>query len=249
VIGRRRADLTAQFRVPPADFPVVMSLATPTQRAPHVLAHRACLHGPDTARENSRAALAEAIGRGFGVEFDVNWDRGRLTLAHDPEPWSEEIDAEPFLRDPGPGLHALNVKCLDALEELLRLIERAGTARSFFLFDFELLGVGADEMARVQRRGFRVAHRLSEREPHLERYVCDPTVTDVWLDELDWPWLEAEHVHALCAAGKRTFYVSPELHRRQPVQAVARRWDEVLAWGVTGICTDYPIHLRERSTR
>ena len=98
-------------------------------------------------------------------------------------------------------------------------------------------------MARVQRRGFRVAHRLSEREPHLARYVDDPTVTDVWLDELDWPWLRDEHVHALTASGKRAFYVSPELHRRQPVQKVAPRWDEVLAWGVAGICTDFPIHL------
>jgi glycerophosphoryl diester phosphodiesterase len=219
------------------------------QRTPHVLAHRACLHGPDASRENSRAALAEAVGRGFGVEFDVNFDDGRLTLAHDPEPWSEEIDAEAFLRNPGPGLHALNVKSLDAVPLLLRVLEKGGTKDSFFLFDFELLGAGADEMAAIQRRGFRVAHRVSEREPHLARYLDDPTVTDVWLDELDWPWLRDEHVHALTAAGKRTFYVSPELHRRQPVQVVAPRWDEVLAWGVNGICTDYPIHLRERSSR
>jgi glycerophosphoryl diester phosphodiesterase len=217
--------------------------------APHVLAHRALLHGPGTVRENSRTAIARAVGRGFGVEFDVNLHDGKLTLAHDPEPWEEELDAEAFLRDPGPGLHALNVKSLDALELVLRVLAEAGTADSFFLFDFELLGAGADEMAEVQRRGFRVAHRLSEREPHLERYVDDPTVTDVWLDELDWPWLGAEHVHALRAAGKRTFYVSPELHRRQPVQRVAPRWDEVVSWGVTGICTDFPIHLRERSSR
>src|SRR5262245_25299025 len=218
--------------------------------APYVLAHRACLYGPGSVRENSRTALAAAVDKGFGVEFDVRCDDGgRLTLAHDPEPWEEEIDAESFLRDPGPGLHALNVKSLDALCPLLRVIERAGTARSFFLFDFELLGAGADEMAKVQRRGFRVAHRLSDREPTLERLLDDPTVTDVWLDEFDSPWIRDEHVHALTAAGKRTFYVSPELHRRQPVQHVAPRWDEGLAWGVDGICTDFPIHLRERSSR
>jgi glycerophosphoryl diester phosphodiesterase len=200
-------------------------------------------------RENSRAALAAAIARGFGVEFDVNVDSGRLVLAHDPEPWEAELDAEAFLRNPGPGLHALNVKSLEALGRMLRVIEAAGTKSSFFLFDFELLGAGGDQMAQVQRRGFRVAHRISEREPHLRRHADDPTVTDVWLDELDEPWLRDEHVHALTAAGKRCFYVSPELHRRQPVQRVAPRWDEVLAWGVAGICTDYPIHLRERSAR
>jgi glycerophosphoryl diester phosphodiesterase len=226
-----------------------MQHVPPPKRAPLVLAHRACLHGPGSAHENSRAALATAIARGFGVEFDVNFADGRLTLSHDPQPWSEEIDAAAFLRDPGPGLHALNVKSLAAVDSMLRVIESAGTASSFFLFDFELLGAGADEMAEVQRRGFRVAHRLSEREQHLERYVADPTVTDVWLDEFDWPWVTDEHVHALTASGKRTFYVSPELHRRQAVQLVAPRWDELLAWGVTGICTDFPIHLRERSSR
>src|SRR4051794_13181313 len=217
---------------------------------PHVLAHRACLYGPGSVRENSREALAAAVERGFGVEFDVNVDdAGRLTLAHDPAPWEEELDAEPFLRDPGPGLHALNVKSLAALGPMLDVIEQAGTKASFFLFDFELLGAGAGEMAAVQARGFRVAHRLSEREPHLDRYLDDASVTDVWLDEFDVRWLHREHMRALTSAGKRCFYVSPELHRRQPVQRVAPRWDEVLAWGVAGICTDFPMVLRERSSR
>ena len=157
----------------------------------------------------------------------------------------EEIDAEAFLRA-RPGLHALNVKSLGALAPRAARDRARGHARDFFLFDFELLGAGADEMAKVQRRGFRVAHRLSEREPHLARLLDDPTVTDVWLDEFDWPWLRDEHVHALTAAGKRCFYVSPELHRRQPVQHVAPRWDEVLAWGVARHLHRLPHSLARR---
>ena len=117
VIGRPRSDLSALNSARrAADFPRMSSRAP--QHAP-CLAHRACLYGPGSVHENSRAALAAAIDRGFGVEFDVNADGDRLTLAHDPEPWSEELDAEAFLRDPGPGLHALNVKSLDALDRML----------------------------------------------------------------------------------------------------------------------------------
>jgi glycerophosphoryl diester phosphodiesterase len=211
-----------------------------------VLAHRACLDGPGSVAENTRSALAEAVARGFGVEFDVNRDGDRLTLAHDPEPWSEERDAEAFVRDPGPGLHALNLKRLDLLDPLLATIQDAGTQERFFLFDFELLGGGLGLMREVQRRGFRVAHRVSEREPHLERYAADTCVSDVWLDELDGPWVTAEHVAALARRGKQVFYVSPELHRPQPAEALAPRWEQLAAWGAAGICTDYPLALSRR---
>jgi hypothetical protein len=33
------------------------------------------------------------------------------------------------------------------------------------------------------------------------------------------------------------------LHRPQPLAALRRRWDDVLQWGVTGICTDHPLAL------
>src|SRR4029079_4070649 len=102
VIGRARTDLSARPSIPGARsrLPVRMSSLS------YLLAHRACLYGPGSVRENSRTALAAAVGKGFGVECDVGCDEsGRLTLAHAPEPWDEEIDAEAFLRNPGPGLH------------------------------------------------------------------------------------------------------------------------------------------------
>lgn len=99
-------------------------------------------------------------------------------------------------------------------------------------------------MRDVAERGFVVAHRLSEREPYLDEVLADPPAA-VWLDEWDGPWVQAEHVGSLHAAGADTWYVSPELHRPTPPAALAQRWREVLGYGVTGICTDHPRALRE----
>ncbi len=213
--------------------------------APAIVAHRGLVAGPDKARENAAATLRGAVAQGFSVEFDVRDDRGRLVLSHDPGEWSEERDAARFLADPGDGVHALNVKSLEALDTLLDGIARAGTAASFFLFDFELLGGTPELMRSVQERGFAVAHRLSDREPFLDDYVDAAHVTHVWLDEWETPWVTGEVVRALAAAGKQTFYVSPELHRPLGPDDLAPRWSEVAEWGVTGICTDYPLRLRE----
>lgn len=216
-----------------------------------ILSHRACLHGGGSVEENTLAALGDAIEHGFEVEFDIrrDSDSGQLVLSHDPAAWSQARDATTFLRDPGPdgaGRHALNVKDPDVVDDVLAELERAGTADRFFLFDFELLGCDAPALMRaVQRRGFAVAHRLSERERHLERYLDDDAVTMVWLDEFETPWVERRHVAELAARSKQTFYVSPELHRPLPPEAVEQRWRELAEWGVTGICTDYPVRLRD----
>lgn len=216
-----------------------------TGAAGAILAHRGLLAGPDRQGENTRGTLARAIELGFGVEFDVNAHGEQLTLAHDPTPWSADRDARAFLGDPGPGLHALNVKSLDAIEATLDAIADAGTHGSFFLFDFELLDGTRELMRSVQERGFAVAHRLSDREPRLAELRDDPQVTHVWLDEWETPWVTETAVRSLAAAGKQTFYVSPDLHRALGPADLAPRWREVAGWGVTSICTDYPLRLRE----
>lgn len=218
-----------------------MPHGVPTLR---ILAHRACLSGPRTVEENTLPAIDDAIARGFGVEFDVNLDGDRLTLAHDPHPWAPNRDAATFLCEPGDALHALNVKRVDAVDATLTAIEAAGTGDRFFHFDFELSGGDRDLMRRVRQRGHAVAHRLSEREPYFERYLADDGVEILWLDEWEDEWLTEAHVRALAEAGKSTYYVSPELHGRGEPEALARRWAEVASWGVTGICTDYPLRLR-----
>jgi glycerophosphoryl diester phosphodiesterase len=216
-----------------------------------VLAHRGLLHGPDHARENALPALREAAARGFASEFDVRADAdGRLVLTHDPAAWAPEHDALTFLAE-APGdvdaLHAFNVKDADATRAALDAIADAGTLDRFFFFDFELAcpdAVAADALrAEVAERGGAVARRLSDREPVLDDLVADAATEHVWLDEMDGPWVDRTVVARLRDAGKRVWFVSPELHRPQPLAALRRRWDDVLHWGVTGICTDHPLAL------
>jgi glycerophosphoryl diester phosphodiesterase len=215
-----------------------------------VLAHRGLLDGPDHARENALPALREAAARGFGSEFDVRRDGdGRLVLTHDPAAWAPEHDASAFLADPpGDALHAFNVKDAGATRAALDAIAAAGTIGRFFFFDFELACPDAGEAdalrAEVAARGGAVARRLSDREPILDDLVADAATEHVWLDEMDGPWVDRDVVARLRDAGKRVWFVSPELHRPQPLAALQRRWSDVLQWGVTGICTDHPLALR-----
>jgi glycerophosphoryl diester phosphodiesterase len=220
---------------------------SPPRQSLHILAHRALLDGPDADAENRRTSIDSAVADGFGVEFDITADpaSGALVLAHEPCAWNADRDARAFLRDPGQTLHALNVKDLDTLDAVLAEIERAGTQANFFLFDFELVapdrGPCMELMRRVRQRGFAVAHRLSEREPFLGDLLAatEPPVA-VWLDEWARPWVRRHHVAALRDIGTATYYVSPELHRPQPAAALRDRWEELIGFGVTGICTDYP---------
>jgi glycerophosphoryl diester phosphodiesterase len=215
-----------------------------------VLAHRGLLDGPDHARENALPALREAAARGFASEFDVRLDDdGRLVLTHDPAAWAPEHDARAFLADPpGDALHAFNVKDAAATRAALDVIAQAGTIGRFFFFDFELAcpdAARADALrGEVAGRGGAVARRLSDREPVLEDLLADAATEHVWLDEMDGPWVSASVVSRLRDAGKRVWFVSPELHRPQPVEALCRRWHDVVQWGVAGICTDHPVALR-----
>jgi glycerophosphoryl diester phosphodiesterase len=214
-----------------------------------VLAHRGMLDGRDPARENTLATLRVAADAGYGLEFDVRCDpAGRLVLAHDPAGWSADRDAVALLSDPpGRALHALNVKDPAAVAPALDVLEAAGTLERFFFFDFELACAGGEEAdalaATAAARGALVARRLSDREPVLDAILADTACTHVWLDEFDGPWAGRECVERLAAAGKVVWYVSPELHRPQPLAALRRRWTEMRAWGVAGICTDHPLAL------
>lgn len=212
-----------------------------------ILSHRASLHGPDAAAENTLSALDAASGAGFDVEFDVRPDAdGRLVLSHDPQPWSAERDACTFLEGARPAVtHALNVKDLDTLDDLLAAIARFGAHDRFTLFDFELLGGSCELLADVQRRGFGVAHRVSDREPYADDYAGDPAVHTIWLDELDGPWVDEAVVRLLRGAGKEVLYVSPDLHGCRDAGELASRWRDLADWGASAICTDYPVMLRD----
>lgn len=211
-----------------------------------VLAHRACLDGPNPELENTLEAMRAAVAIGFSVEFDVGISTdGRLVLAHDPCPWAPARDPYPFLRNPGASAcHALNVKSLHAVPAILDVLRTSGSASRFFLFDFELLTsdlAGCRFLMRsLQEQGFRVAYRLSDREPFLDWCLHSEAVREVWLDEFDLAWVTRDVVRSLYERGVQCYYVSPELHGRRDMDEIRRRWSDLADWGIGGICTDFP---------
>jgi len=217
-----------------------------------ILAHRGFLSGKEERRENTYEQLIEAVKNGFDVEFDVNLDIAKesLVLSHDETPWSHQREPARFIEAVhGTSFHALNVKNLLAIYPLTQLLEMTSTKDNIFLFDFELLDaerLGARFiMHSLSENGFHVAYRLSEREQFYEQYLHDEQVSMVWLDEFETPWITKSHIEQLSDKGIRSFVVSPELHADITETAMIKRWDDLLAYGVDGICTDYPLKLRE----
>jgi len=197
--------------------------------------------------------MNEAVHRGFDLEFDIQLepDCRRLVLSHDPVEWTSERNALALLQSPGEDrFHALNIKSLYTLPAVIRALQEFGTADRFFLFDFELVTDDLPAcrflMRSVREQGIRVAYRLSEREPFLEQYLSDKSITHIWLDEFAVPWVDRDSVRKLTEYGKTAVYVSPDLHGLRDLEHVGRRWDELMDWGIGGICTDYPLALRLR---
>lgn len=180
------------------------------------------------AEQNTVEALADAAGRGFGIETDVRDHEGTIVVSHDPVR-SSCLDLEELLKTPTPV--ALNVKSdglltigHDALKGVLK-------TQGSFVFDGSI-----PEMLRYRQHDLPHALRLSEYESDIaweSQYV--------WLDSFqsDW-WIESETLKRLT---EKYFVVvvSPELHGRSSHNV----WDIVAAELMNGnpnlgICTDFP---------
>ena len=217
-----------------------------------ILAHRGNLFGPEPESENTVPHLARAVNRGFSLEFDINFNRehSRLVLSHDENSFSTDRDPESFLKTvPAEGLNALNIKNMLTVPKILNLLEKVRRKSKFFLFDFELLVSDLPGcrffMKALMEQGFRIAFRISERENFVAEYARDEEVSLIWLDEFDGPWLQQRDIQRLRDAGKTLIYVSPELHGSKSRDFLQERWQQVVAWGINGICTDYPVLFSE----
>jgi glycerophosphoryl diester phosphodiesterase len=216
-----------------------------------ILAHRGNTDGPSPATENRLPAIAAALGRGWGVEIDVRRAADdRFYVSHDPRPWSEHSSADGFCElarlFPGRTI-ALNVKELGYEDALLMYLDAQGVLNDVFLFDMELIEPTPGQTARLLRRlhsGVRLAARVSDHREPVERALEITMASVIWLDEFDQLWCTSNDVRRLKDEGRTVYAVSPDLHGF-PLDVTWRRWEELAAWGVDGICTDYPGALEE----
>lgn len=216
----------------------------------HILAHRANLQGSDPVHENSAAAVRAALAAGFGLETDIRLDAAQgFYISHDPQPVTP---AQAFAthaalwRQYPEARIALNIKELGAEAALLQALQREAVAAQVFLFDMELLEPVAGATAALLRTldpHIALAARVSDRAEPLEQALSIGVAQSIWLDEFDAPWADRASVQALKAAGRTVYAVSPDLHG-YPLEQSVRRWHDFMAWGVDGICTDWPLRLR-----
>jgi glycerophosphoryl diester phosphodiesterase len=216
-----------------------------------ILAHRANVAGANRAAENTLPAVREALGSGWGLETDIRRHAdGRFYLSHDPQPPGGGLDGERFcdeVRRHPDALIALNVKELGYEVDLLSWLAREGIGGQVFLFDMELLEDTPGRTARLFRQAdpcVRLAARVSDRGESVEQALAIEEAAVIWLDEFDGPWATRSDVERLTRAGRQVHLVSPDLHGRSLAEARAR-WSEALAWGIHGICTDYPRDLQQ----
>jgi glycerophosphoryl diester phosphodiesterase len=215
-----------------------------------ILAHRGNVDGPSPSTENRIPTITQALARGWGLEIDIRRAAdGRFYISHDPQPSADGMTAAAVfaaIRRQPAAVVALNVKEPGDERALLTCLDEAGVVPQVVLFDMELVEPVPGTMARTfkaLRPDVAVAARASDRGEPLTRALGMSVASTIWLDEFDGPWATAVHIGRAHAAGRRVFAVSPELHG-QRLELARRRWLDFVAWGVDGICTDYPAHLQ-----
>lgn len=213
-----------------------------------MISHRGNLSGPDHQTENTLRQIRVAFAAGCGIETDIRRDgSGQLYISHDPNCVTADNDAERHAREWSQHSRceiALNVKELGYEHELIDFIERHGLWKQCFLFDFELreTNPGATAaMIRQRDQRIRVAVRVSDRYGEsVERAGNATFASVVWLDEFDSLWVTDETVSALKQHDRLVYAISPEIHGFS-MAATETRWKQFQAWGVDGICTDFPL--------
>lgn len=216
-----------------------------------ILAHRGNVRGPEPRRENSQECIAEAISLGFGIETDVRHAAGfGFYISHDAiTPQSADALAahSALWRKSCGAVVALNIKETGNESDLIERLNALGVAGQVFLFDMELVEPVPGEMAAGYRRldpHISIAARVSDRNEPSSRALGIAAARTIWLDEFDGPWATGDTVAELLGSGRAVYAVSPDLHGAALKQAV-KRWHDLASWGVTGICTDWPLLLAE----
>lgn len=217
-----------------------------------IFSHRGNQFGKNPKFENNVPYLLNAIKNNYNLEFDINFNLNKsdLVLSHDMELQNKLNNVDKFLaKVERPQFHALNIKNIYTIVGILNKLKEKNIKENFFLFDFELL-IKDIQMARylmqsICNDGFNIAYRLSEKENYFEEYLNNNDVKIIWLDEFEIQWVKKHHIRRLAEKNKQSIYVSPDLHGKLNINKIKKRWEQVVNYGITGICTDYPNELKK----
>lgn len=218
-----------------------------------IFSHRGlCLDYP----ENSYQALKLALAEGFSVETDIRFDEDKhIVMSHDRCPVKGKVlKFEKFLGSikdcEGEDLVALHIKepyNQRLLEQVLSLIISNSQERKVFIFD-----VGSKLLEGLKKRFPQARIGLSVSESRytpilysLEEIVDNELVDIIWADQWQKGLYNNNFFDIISRAGKKSYVISPELHKSLSAAECSYTWRDLISWGVSGICTDYSRELNK----
>lgn len=144
---------------------------------------------------------------------------------------------------------AINIKD-DSEKEIEQLvvscISKNKLEKRCFVFD---MGLESIKRFKALSKQIRVAARVSEKESwgRLKDLNC---VDIIWFDEFFGNLYSEESIKDMHNCNKQVYAISPELHINEghprSHTGYEETWESLLRWGIDGICTDFPLALKER---
>jgi hypothetical protein len=173
---------------------------------------------------------------------------GAFYISHDPAALTKENNltayTKLFRQYPNAEL-AINVKELGYEPTLVELVNNGQLGERNFYFDFELLEPKKPGSTQWKIKllphthKVRLAARMSDRNEPWSQCQSIPAEV-VWGDEFDTLWLTEKEVQAVHTTKRVLYMISPEIHGFD-LPTTQRRWQDFKAWGIDGLCTDYPL--------
>lgn len=215
-----------------------------------ILSHRGIGFGE---KENSTESFKKALTSGFGLEIDVRLGiNGGVVIGHDP-PSSDAASLLEVAAVVKTSHNTVAVHLKEQVEEVWRPVCEAFSGRpNIFLFD------PAIETAKAIKFAFpdiKLAFSVGEQHYSptiylLEEVLILPECDYIWWDE----WVRAGSVYnkrqleKIRSTDKHLYVISPELHKstnppHQQAEVPEQCWAQLAAFGVDGICTDFPQQL------
>lgn len=214
-----------------------------------VFAHRGNINGPEPHLENTPERIFQSLKMGFDLETDIRKSQsGIFYISHDrsiaPADHLATLHTRIWKQFPS-ALIALNIKELGYEAALLDFLQVENVLEQLFMFDMEMLEAVKGSTARLFRElnaNIKLASRISDQNEPVDQALAIEPSSIIWVDEFHKLWVKPEIIRQLKDAGKSVYMISPEIHGFSKNQRL-HRWDDMLTWGVDGVCTDWPLEF------
>lgn len=183
----------------------------------HYLAHRGNTSKRTVGKaENSRNTLTFAAKHGYGLETDLRDLDGEIVISHDMPRAPAALKFGDLLASlPGElgknQFLALNIKCDGQQKSLKGMLSGHPALENIFFFDMSLPDLFVFTQHFPNKN---LATRVSDLEPQPLLY---DSVAWLWIDCFTRDWNNWELVEKYLNDGKKLAFVSPELHKRDPL--------------------------------